>query len=188
VTLYQRLVFTALSCAATTSMAAPVLQITAPTEQQAVLTHSTDFIVLADGVGWDITAPIWSVAQPNTLGCFSGDFADFSSGGIALIRRGICPLSIKVDNAFAAGAAGVLIYNNAPGPLYNVSLDDTGLGPVFSISLALGSQLENSMTGPTGYVVRMGEAEDSLAVPEPGSLPLAVLAMATLGLTLRRRA
>ena len=36
------------------------------------------------------------------------------SGKIALIRRGSCPFHTKSANAQAAGAAGVVLYNNAP--------------------------------------------------------------------------
>lgn len=65
-----------------------------------------------------------------------GDFAN-AEGNIALIQRGDIPFQEKVDNAVAAGAAGVIIYNNAPGgvnfsvqsdvPVVGVSNED-GLG------------------------------------------------------------
>jgi hypothetical protein len=36
-------------------------------------------------------------------------------GKVALIRRGTCSFNIKANNAQVAGAAAVVIYNNAPG-------------------------------------------------------------------------
>ncbi len=39
------------------------------------------------------------------------------SGHVALIRRGSCSFYIKASNAQAAGATGVVLYNNAPGGL-----------------------------------------------------------------------
>ena len=44
-------------------------------------------------------------------GCESSDFSGFTSGNVAVIARGTCDFSTKVDNAVAAGAPGVLIYN-----------------------------------------------------------------------------
>src|SRR5206468_11956644 len=41
--------------------------------------------------------------------------ADSLAGAIALIRRGTCTFYVKAANAQAAGAVGVVIYNNMPG-------------------------------------------------------------------------
>jgi minor extracellular serine protease Vpr len=49
------------------------------------------------------------------LGCGPGDFAGFEAGNVAVIRRGECTFASKYDNAVAAGASGVIIYNNGPG-------------------------------------------------------------------------
>jgi Zn-dependent M28 family amino/carboxypeptidase len=47
----------------------------------------------------------------STSGCTSADFSGFVSGGIALIQRGGCNFGVKVLNAQAAGASGVIIFN-----------------------------------------------------------------------------
>ncbi|HEX6789108.1 MAG TPA: M28 family peptidase [Gaiellaceae bacterium] len=47
----------------------------------------------------------------STSGCTSADFAGFTPGRIALIQRGGCNYGVKVLNAQAAGATGVLIFN-----------------------------------------------------------------------------
>ena len=47
----------------------------------------------------------------NHSGCSAGDFAGFTAGNIALIQRGWCGYWTKVHNAEAAGAIGVIIFN-----------------------------------------------------------------------------
>jgi Peptidase family M28/PA domain len=44
-------------------------------------------------------------------GCTAADFSGFTSGHIALIQRGGCNFGVKVQNAQAAGATGVIIFN-----------------------------------------------------------------------------
>jgi len=47
----------------------------------------------------------------STSGCTSADFSGFVAGRIALIQRGGCNFGVKVLNAQAAGASGVVIFN-----------------------------------------------------------------------------
>jgi peptidase M28-like protein/PA domain-containing protein len=47
----------------------------------------------------------------STSGCTAADFTGFVSGRIALIQRGGCNYGVKVQNAQAAGALGVIIFN-----------------------------------------------------------------------------
>ncbi|MFI6100754.1 M28 family peptidase [Lentzea sp. NPDC051213] len=65
-----------------------------------------------------LTAPLRTVSEDGTPGCEATDFAgqDFK-GAIALIRRGTCTFVTKYANAVSAGAAAVIISNNADGPL-----------------------------------------------------------------------
>ncbi|MFL6151250.1 MAG: M28 family metallopeptidase [Ornithinibacter sp.] len=51
------------------------------------------------------------VGNTSTSGCQASDFAGFPAGNIALIQRGGCPFVDKAVNAAAAGAAGVIIFN-----------------------------------------------------------------------------
>jgi len=88
----------------------------------------------------DVTAPVSTVSA--ITGCAAGDFAGFSVGDIALISRGACTFALKATNAFNAGAAGVVIYNNIPGIL-NGTLSSTftlDIG-VTSVTQAVGQQL-----------------------------------------------
>ncbi len=75
--------------------------------------------------------------------------ADGAQGWIALIERGDLTFSEKVGNAIAAGAAGVIIYNNASGRLL-ADLSGTVTIPVVGISQAAGEDL--ALRGTTGTV------------------------------------
>src|SRR3954452_3355183 len=63
----------------------------------------------------------------STSGCTAADFTGFVAGRIALIQRGGCNFGVKVQNAQAAHASGVIIFNEG-----NTNPDRT---PVFSGSL-----------------------------------------------------
>jgi Zn-dependent M28 family amino/carboxypeptidase len=84
----------------------------------------------------DVTAPVTHLAAPPgdaTPGCEAADFAGFPDGNIALISRGGCTFAIKATNASDAGASGVVIYNNAPGPVNGT------LGNAFTLDIAVTS-------------------------------------------------
>ena len=52
----------------------------------------------------------------STSGCEAADFAGFPPGNIALIQRGACSFGLKAENAAAAGAVGVIIFNQGNVP------------------------------------------------------------------------
>ncbi|KAK4184029.1 putative aminopeptidase [Podospora australis] len=56
------------------------------------------------------------IAVPN-LGCTPADYPAAVAGNIALVSRGTCAFAEKSLSAKAAGAAGIVIYNNVPGSL-----------------------------------------------------------------------
>jgi Zn-dependent M28 family amino/carboxypeptidase len=70
----------------------------------------------------DVTAPAIAVDvnlvgdRASTSGCEPADFAGFPAGAIALLQRGTCTITQKVDNAAAAGAAAVLLFNQGDAP------------------------------------------------------------------------
>jgi Zn-dependent M28 family amino/carboxypeptidase len=79
---------------------------------------------------------------PTITGCTAADFAGFPAGTIALISRGLCTFATKATNAQAAGAVGVVIYNNAPGPLNGTLGEDFTLDiPVTAVEQSVGQQL-----------------------------------------------
>ncbi|HSO39418.1 MAG TPA: M36 family metallopeptidase, partial [Labilithrix sp.] len=80
------------------------------------------------------------------LGCDPIDNPADVAGKIALIDRGVCAAQIKVQNAQAAGAIGVVIANNQPGapPAFSAvaGMDpDTTSIPTLTISQADGATL-----------------------------------------------
>ena len=69
----------------------------------------------------------------STSGCSASDFSGFVPGRIALIQRGSCFFGVKVLNAQAAGATGVVIFNEGnPGRtgLFAGSLVDAAGNPI----------------------------------------------------------
>lgn len=120
----------------------------------------------------DVTAPVTALMPApgdGTPGCEAADFAGFPAGNIALISRGACAFAVKATNALAAGASGVVIYNNTTGDL-NGTLGETfalDIG-VTGITQALGQQL----AATPGLVLRLktdtfrGEATTSNVIAE----------------------
>jgi aminopeptidase Y len=121
---------------------------------------SPSFALIANNImaysgSGDVTAPVTALAAPPadaTPGCEAGDFAGFPAGNIALIRRGACTFALKATNAFNAGAAGVVIYNNVPGPINGTLGNDFTLNiGVTSVTQAVGDQL----AATAGLVMRL---------------------------------
>ncbi|HEU4998609.1 MAG TPA: M28 family metallopeptidase [Lapillicoccus sp.] len=90
-----------------------------------------------------------AVALPSvSTGCFAADWAGFPVGAIALVERGgststfTCSFAIKAQNAIAAGAVGLIVYNNIAGPL-NGTLGNTFTAnfPAVGITQSLGQEL-----------------------------------------------
>jgi hypothetical protein len=83
----------------------------------------------------------------STSGCDPTDFNGFVAGRIALIQRGTCTFQQKVDNAQAAGASGVIIFNEGNDPtrtgLFNGSLTTVPTIPVAFTTFAIGEDLYN---------------------------------------------
>ncbi len=128
------------------------LQQTAPNPENYVL--GVDFYPMDFSGEGDVTATVTPVDinltgdRASTSGCEADDFIGFPAGNIALIQRGTCAFAVKADNAAAAGAAGVIVFNQG-----NVVPDDDRLGlfggtldppvrdiPVVSAPYALGAE------------------------------------------------
>ena len=127
------------------------LEQTLPTP--ATYTGGTDFRIMSYSGTGEVTAPV-STPSGDERGCFASDFAGFTEGDIALVQRGTpagfshptfggsCTFRLKADNATAAGASAILVYNNIDG-VVNGTLGASGLSniPALGLSKALGSQL-----------------------------------------------
>src|SRR5690606_27891967 len=91
------------------------------------------------------------------------------TGNIALVDRGTCNFTVKVANAEAAGAIGVLVANNAATGFAPMGGTDSGVGiPSLGLTQALGASIRanlpvngtmtfdfSSLTGMTGGFLRM---------------------------------
>ena len=73
------------------------------------------------------------------------------TGRAVLVRRGTCSFFIKASNAQAAGAAAVVLYNNAPGALNPTVTGTPAITiPVVAITAAQGTALDAAIAaGPT---------------------------------------
>ena len=87
-------------------------------------------------------------ADGDTLACEPIDEDVFESDEIVLIERGACTFTTKVRNAEAAGAAGVLMYNNVAGPPVAVAHDGTEPFPAIPavmVSAEAGAEILGSL-------------------------------------------
>jgi hypothetical protein len=74
-----------------------------------------------------------TAAPSSASGCSAADFSSFVPGRIALIQRGTCFFGQKVQNAQAAGASGVIIFNEGNPDrtaLFSGSLVDANGNPI----------------------------------------------------------
>jgi len=145
------------------------LEQTAPSSE--TYTYLVDFFTMEHSGSADVTAAVQAVdlLLPPTGGSTSGcdgaytevgaggfgnivpdptgpdDFAGFTAGNIALIQRGTCTFALKTTNAQAAGAIGVIIFNegNTPDrePLFGGTLGGPFTIPVLTASFAFGVEL-----------------------------------------------
>jgi Zn-dependent M28 family amino/carboxypeptidase len=93
----------------------------------------------------DVTANVTALPglpADATPGCEAADFAGFPAGTIALIERGACNFSLKAENAYNAGAVGVVIYNNQPGVINGTLSNEFTLDiGVVAVTQAVGQEL-----------------------------------------------
>lgn len=104
---------------------------------------SGDVTAIAEGV--DLILPPADIANTSTSGCESSDFDGFTPGNIAVIQRGTCTLAQKVQNAEAAGAVGVIIFNEGQ-PDRTTAFLGTLVGPIATVpvvgaAFAVGEEL-----------------------------------------------
>jgi len=104
---------------------------------------SGDTTALAEVV--DIQLPPGDEANASTSGCEESDFDGFTEGNIAIIQRGACTFGLKAANAEAAGAAGVVIFNEGQDgrqDAFGGTLGESGSTiPVVGTSFAIGETL-----------------------------------------------
>ena len=138
-----------------TQLGPSTLAKTAPLPQVTYV-EGTDYLLADQTDDGDVTAAVTAVdlqlgpGNTSTSGCEAADFAGFPAGNIALIQRGTCTFQLKAENAAAAGAVGVIIFNQGNTPdreaLFGGNLTAAYAGgiPVVTAPYALG--VEWSMT------------------------------------------
>jgi PA domain-containing protein/peptidase M28-like protein len=116
----------------------------------------------------------------STSGCEAGDFVGFPAGNIALIQRGTCTFQLKAENAQAAGASGVIVFNEGNAPdrvdlLFGTLGEPTVTIPILGVSFALGNELDTlTLSGPvtvrieTTTISEVRQTKNVLAETERG--------------------
>ncbi|WP_315121794.1 M28 family peptidase [uncultured Clostridium sp.] len=99
----------------------------------------------ATGSGYTTENGLTTAIVDCAFGVTSSDFPESVMGNIALIKRGNGSFEEKAVNAVAAGASGVIIYNNIDEPLNATLGDYVSPIPVLTISKADGELLLNEM-------------------------------------------
>jgi hypothetical protein len=130
--------------------AAPVFEQTAPNSK--TYSEGTDFLTMDYSGSGNVTALVVpttdvDISAPggSTSGCETSDFTSAVSGKIALIQRGTCTFRQKADNAQAAGAIGVIIFNEGNAgrtDVFGGTLSPPQMTlPVIGTSFAVGKEL-----------------------------------------------
>jgi Zn-dependent M28 family amino/carboxypeptidase len=90
-----------------------ILQQLAPTPKTYTPNDPSGFYTFTYSGSGDVTATTQAVdtTSPDS-GCDVSDFAAFTPGNIAVMKRGGCTFQLKAQNAQAAGASAVIIYND----------------------------------------------------------------------------
>ena len=86
-------------------------------------------------------------------------YLDNPAGKIALIDRGACSVSLKVDRAVAAGATGVLIGLVAAGDAISFSYGGgTNFAPTLVIQQVLATSIKNNIGAPVNATISLANA------------------------------
>jgi len=81
------------------------------------------------------------------------------AGKVALVDRGVCAVSLKVDRAVAAGATGVLIGLIAPGDAVSFSFGGgTHFAPTLVITQATATLIKNNIAAPVNVTISPANA------------------------------
>jgi Zn-dependent M28 family amino/carboxypeptidase len=127
--------------------------------------EGVDFGAITQTDPGDVTAAVTAVdlqfglGNTSTSGCEAADFAGFPVGNIALLQRGTCTFELKAENAAAAGAIGIVIFNQGNTaaidrnniPAVTLTANNTSGIPVLGTTYALGVTLANT----PGLVMRV---------------------------------
>jgi subtilisin family serine protease len=147
-----------------------VLRVDEPAEVAGIYlnTNTVDWAPITTGFAGQIK---YGTTPEERLGCIPSPYpAGFFDGMVALIDRGVCAVSEKVDSAADAGAIGVIIANNAAGaaPSFSFGGPDT-FDPqqTLIVGLEVGNALRTGLATGNPVVVAVDPAD---ATPLAGSM------------------
>jgi subtilisin family serine protease len=139
----------------------------APAQSEQTPLAVTESVYRLDVMGWSLAADPESVLTDKYAVEFAalGKPADFEgkdfTGKVALIQRGELAFVEKIANAKAAGAVGVIVFNNIPGPI-GVSLGDSfDLIPTLSMSKEDGEVIKAELDAGQPVEVSFSDFERS---------------------------
>jgi Zn-dependent M28 family amino/carboxypeptidase len=118
--------------------------------------NGVDYSTLTYSGSGDNTGAL-AAATGDPRGCYAADWVGFAPGSIALVQRGTptgfpggaCTFRIKATNAVNAGAAAVIVYNNAPGAPNFTLGEPRFTHSVIGVTQALGQSLLAQMGSGT---------------------------------------
>ncbi|WP_325269875.1 M28 family metallopeptidase [Nocardioides sp.] len=129
--------------------------------------EGTDYATMTYSGSGDVTAAVQGVdlaldnLAVSTSGCEDADFAGFTAGNIALIRRGTCSFGEKVVNAQEAGASAVIVMNQGTEGRTDAFAGTLGAPvgtvPAIGTSFAIGQAL--AVDGAQAHVAASTESE-----------------------------
>jgi large repetitive protein len=133
------------------------------------LTPTGATLTFADGLGASSFGPQTFDVNPATVPIIANDgtapsntdaceaLTNTVTNRVVVVDRGTCPFVQKVANVQAAGAAGIIIVNNAAGnaPVSPGGADPTLTLPLLGVSLEDGTPLKAAITGGTLTRLRM---------------------------------
>lgn len=97
-------------------------------------------------------APLLNITSVDPTGLACGTLpAGSLSGNIAMVQRGTCPYTTKIASAAAAGAVGVLVYDNIEESLFGISTGGASI-PSALIGLTDGVKLAAFLAANPGAV------------------------------------
>ena len=144
-----------------------VLRIDSPPAQAGINknTNVVDWAPITTGFAGDVK---YGSTAAQRVGCDPYP-AGFFTGMVALIDRGTCAVSIKVDNAADAGAIGVLVANNAAGAAPSFSF---GGPPTFDPqqTLIIGQEVGNKVKAGLASGTTHVTVDPADATPLVGSM------------------
>ncbi len=98
--------------------------------------------------------------------------ANTPANAVALIDRGACSISLKVDRATKAGAVAVLIANNAAGdpPSFSFGGGDLPMAPTLVITQADGNRIKSALGATGANPAVVASVSPAATVPLVGSM------------------